>query len=292
MMRSMTLMGALLFTPLTLAEPQSLQWQWRSHDGQEHHIRFDATARDVATSHRDMQRLDAALNAPLETLFAQMGQKLQHTLTAINQSSPASAPKFSTLDEAFSRRDDTPESLQFWQAYHQYQSDAFYEMRIAPCVHPSDRNLPCVRPNYSQLFYELKGALRPLAQQFSQADMPRSVALAQEWLAAIPSSGEQMEHFAPPLQALQRNQADSDERALLMAALVAELAPQYPLSIIYPDISVGSVSPAWLAISADSGIKGETVLINHQSHVLLTGSPLLVQQMMLGNIRLISEPLY
>ncbi|MGL5607053.1 MAG: hypothetical protein ACRDDN_03140, partial [Aeromonas veronii] len=101
-----------------------------------------------------------------------------------------------------------------------------------------------------------------------------------------------LDHFAPPLQALQDNKADSDEKALLMASLLAELAPQYVLSIIYPDISIGSVSPAWLAITADSGVPGDVVVINNQRHVLLTGSSLLAQQMTMAKIPLISESLY
>ncbi len=58
------------------------------------------------------------------------------------------------------------ESTLFWQAYQQYQDDAFYQMRVVPCVHPANRKLPCVRPNYSQLFYQFKGDLRALAKQF------------------------------------------------------------------------------------------------------------------------------
>lgn len=184
------------------------------------------------------------------------------------------------------------ESTLFWQAYQQYQEDAFYQMRVVPCVHPANRKLPCVRPNYSQLFYQFKGDLRPLAKQFSAKDLATSVGLLQEWLSAIPTPPEQMDHFAPPLQALQDNKADSDEKALLMASLLAELAPQYMLSIIYPNISIGSVSPAWLAITADSGLKGDTLMIGNQRHVLLTGSPLLAQQMTMAKIPLISEPLY
>ncbi|MFL9598760.1 hypothetical protein ACKC4W_22340, partial [Aeromonas veronii] len=81
-------------------------------------------------------------------------------------------------------------------------------------------------------------ALQPLARQFAQSDTAKTVALLQEWLDSIPSPNEQVDHFAPPLQALQQNRADSDEKALLMAALLAELLPDYALSIIYPDISV------------------------------------------------------
>ncbi len=165
-------------------------------------------------------------------------------------------------------------------------------MRVVPCVHPANRKLPCVRPDYSQLFYHFKGQLKPLAQQFAAKDLATSVSLLQEWLNAIPTQPEQLDHFAPPLQALQDNKADSDEKALLMASLLAELAPQYVLSIIYPDISIGSVSPAWLAITADSGVPGDVVVINNQRHVLLTGSSLLAQQMTMAKIPLISESLY
>lgn len=278
--------------PLALAETLTLQWQWHSQDGNRHHITFSADEGALDASRREMTTLDRALNFPLETLFAQMGEKLQGTLAEINRLSPEGAVKFDNLEQAFALRDQSPQSVMFWQAYHQYQEDAFYALRITPCIHPTDRRLPCVRPNYSQLFYQLKHALQPLARQFAQSDTAKTVALLQEWLDSIPSPNEQVDHFAPPLQALQQNRADSDEKALLMAALLAELLPDYALSIIYPDISVGSVSPAWLAITADSGLQGETVQINSQPHVLLTGSPVLVQQMMLSKIPLVSEPLY
>ena len=215
-----------------------------------------------------------------------------HSINLINQSSPETATKFRNLEQAFTLRDDSMESMLFWQAYQQYQEDAFYQMRVIPCVHPANRKLPCVRPDYSQLFYHFKGHLKPLAQQFAAKDLATSVSLLQEWLNAIPTQPEQLDHFAPPLQALQDNKADSDEKALLMASLLAELAPQYVLSIIYPDISIGSVSPAWLAITADSGVPGDVVVINNQRHVLLTGSSLLAQQMTMAKIPLISESLY
>lgn len=270
----------------------NMSWQWQSTDGQRKHFQLTTDDQVMAASRHEMSLLDASLTNPLETLYAYISPRLYNSLNLINQSSPETATKFRNLEQAFTLRDNSMESLLFWQAYQQYQEDAFYQMRVVPCVHPANRKLPCVRPDYSQLFYHFKDQLKPLAQQFAAKDLATSVSLMQEWLNAIPTQPEQLEHFAPPLQALQDNKADSDEKALLMASLVAELAPQYVLSIIYPDISIGSVSPAWLAITADSGVPGDVVVINNQRHVLLTGSSLLAQQMTMAKIPLISESLY
>ncbi|MGL5525433.1 MAG: hypothetical protein ACRDCY_16895 [Aeromonas veronii] len=270
----------------------NMSWQWQSTDGQRKHFQLTTDDQVMAASRHEMSLLKASLTNPLETLYAYISPRLYNSINLINQSSPETATKFRNLEQAFTLRDDSMESLLFWQAYQQYQEDAFYQMRVIPCVHPANRKLPCVRPDYSQLFYHFKGQLKPLAQQFSAKDLATSVSLLQEWLNAIPTQPEQLDHFAPPLQALQDNKADSDEKALLMASLLAELAPQYVLSIIYPDISIGSVSPAWLAITADSGVPGDVVVINNQRHVLLTGSSLLAQQMTMAKIPLISESLY
>ncbi|MGN5138080.1 hypothetical protein ACTG15_07990 [Aeromonas sp. 164P] len=270
----------------------NMSWQWQSTDGQRKHFQLTTDDQVMAASRHEMNLLDASLTNPLETLYAYISPRLYNSINLINQYSPETATKFRNLEQAFTIRDDSMESLLFWQAYQQYQEDAFYQMRVVPCVHPANRKLPCVRPDYSQLFYHFKGQLKPLAQQFAAKDLATSVNLLQEWLNAIPTQPEQLDHFAPPLQALQDNKADSDEKALLMASLLAELAPQYVLSIIYPDISIGSVSPAWLAITADSGVPGDVVMINNQRHVLLTGSSLLAQQMTMAKIPLISESLY
>ncbi|WP_033137819.1 hypothetical protein [Aeromonas finlandensis] len=276
----------------TQASEINMSWQWQSPDGQHKHFQLATDDQVMAASRHEMTLLDASLANPLETLYAYISPRLYNSINLINQNSPETATKFRNLEQAFTLHDNSMESLLFWQAYQQYQDDAFYQMRVVPCVHPANRKLPCVRPDYSQLFYHAKGALRPLARQFAAKDLATSVSLLQEWINAIPTQPEQMDHFALPLQALQENKADSDEKALLMASLLAELAPQYVLSIIYPNISIGSVSPAWLAITADSGLKGDTVVINNQRHVLLTGSPLLVQQMTMAKIPLISESLY
>ncbi|MCF5768123.1 hypothetical protein [Aeromonas veronii] len=270
----------------------NMSWQWQSSDGQRKHFQLTTDDQVMAASRHEMSLLKASLTNPLETLYAYISPRLYNSINLINQSSPETATKFRNLEQAFTLRDDSMESMLFWQAYQQYQEDAFYQMRVIPCVHPANRKLPCVRPDYSQLFYHFKGQLKPLAQQFAAKDLATSVSLLQEWLNAIPTQPEQLDHFAPPLQALQDNKADSDEKALLMASLLAELAPQYVLSIIYPDISIGSVSPAWLAITADSGVPGDVVVINNQRHVLLTGSSLLAQQMTMAKIPLISESLY
>ncbi|MBV7416680.1 Uncharacterised protein [Aeromonas encheleia] len=283
---------SLVFAAAAGAQEVNLSWQWQSADGQLKHLQLSTDERVISASRHEMTLLDASLNYPLETLYSYISPRLYNSINQINQSSPETATKFRNLEQAFTLHDDSLESNQFWQAYQQYQEDAFYQMRVLPCVHPANRKLPCVRPNYSQLFYQFKGDLKPLAQQFSAKDLATSVNLLQEWLNGIPTPPEQMDHFAPPLQALQDNKADSDEKALLMASLLAELAPQYMLSIIYPNISIGSVSPAWLAITADSGLKGDTLVIGNQRHVLLTGSPLLAQQMTMAQIPLVSEPLY
>ncbi|MBP0603338.1 MULTISPECIES: hypothetical protein [Aeromonas] len=283
---------SLLFGAVAQANEINLSWQWQSADGQRKHLQLTTDERVLSASRHEMTQLDTALNYPLETLYSYISPRLYNSINQINQHSPETATKFRNLEQAFTLHDSSLESTQFWQAYRQYQEDAFYEMRVQPCIHPANHKLPCVRPNYSQLFYQFKGDLKPLARQFSAKDLATSVTLLQEWLSGIPTPPEQMDHFAPPLQALQDNKADSDEKALLMASLLAELAPQYSLSIIYPDISIGSVSPAWLAITADSGLKGDTLLIGNQRHVLLTGSPLLAQQMTMAQIPLISEPLY
>ena len=286
------LLWSLMFAAAAGAQEVNLSWQWQSADGQLKHLQLSTDERVISASRHEMTLLNASLNFPLETLYSYISPRLYNSIDQINQSSPETATKFHNLEQAFNLRDDSLESIQFWQAYEQYQEDAFYEMRVLPCIHPANRTLPCVRPNYSQLFYQFKGDLKPLAQQFSAKDLATSVHLLQEWLNAIPTPPEQMDHFAPPLQALQDNKADSDEKALLMASLLAELAPQYMLSIIYPNISIGSVSPAWLAITADSGLKGDTLMIGNQRQVLLTGSPLLAQQMTMAQIPLVSEPLY
>ena len=286
------LMWSLLFGSAAMANEVNLSWQWQSADGQRKHLQLSTDELVLSASRHEMTLLDASLNYPLETLYSYISPRLYNSINQINQNSPETATKFRNLEQAFTLHDNSLESTQFWQAYEQYQEDAFYEMRVLPCVHPANRQLPCVRPNYSQLFYQFKGDLKPLARQFSAKDLATSVNLLQEWLSAIPTPPEQMDHFAPPLQALQDNKADSDEKALLMASLLAELAPQYNLSIIYPGISIGSVSPAWLAITADSGLEGDTLVIDNQRHVLLTGSPLLAQQMTMAQIPLISEPLY
>ncbi|MGY3858946.1 hypothetical protein [Aeromonas intestinalis] len=291
----MKLAQALLWSLMvgtSCAQEVNFSWQWLSADGQQKHLQLSTDEHILSASRHEMTQLDASLNYPLETLYSYISPRLYSSINQINQSSPETATKFRNLEQAFTLHDNSQESTQFWQAYQQYQEDAFYQMRVSPCIHPANIKLPCVRPNYSQLFYQFKGDLKPLAQQFSAKDLATSVHLLQEWLNAIPTPPEQMDHFAPPLQALQDNKADSDEKALLMASLLAELAPQYMLSIIYPNISIGSVSPAWLAITADSGLKGDTVVIGNQRHVLLTGSPLLAQQMTMAQIPLVSEPLY
>lgn len=293
MMKSISkLVPCMMFAGSLQAGEVKLDWQWQSADGKQQHFQLQTDDKTLAKSQHERVLLDASLNHPIETLYAYISPRLYNSLSQINQNSPSTATKFLSLEQAFTTRDNSPESREFWQAYEQYQEDAFEKMMVLPCVHPANVKLPCVRPNYSQLFYHFKDSLKPLASQFSAPDLAASVKLIQEWLNVIPSPSEQMDHFNPPLQALKDNKADSDEKALLMATLLTELAPQFMLSIIYPDTSIGSVSPAWLAITAESGLPGDVVVIDNQKHVLLTGSPLMVQQMAMAHIPLISEPLY
>ncbi len=189
------LMWSLLFGSAAMANEVNLSWQWQSADGQRKHLQLSTDERVLSASRHEMTLLDASLNYPLETLYSYISPRLYNSINQINQNSPETATKFRNLEQAFTLHDDSLESIQFWQAYEQYQEDAFYEMRVLPCVHPANRQLPCVRPNYSQLFYQFKGDLKPLARQFSAKDLATSVNLLQEWLSAIPTPGRDREHF-------------------------------------------------------------------------------------------------
>ncbi len=158
---------SLLFGTMAQANEINLSWQWQSADGQQKHLQLTADERTFSASRHEMTQLDTALNFPLETLYSYISPRLYNSINQINQHSPETATKFRNLEQAFTLHDSSLESAQFWQAYRQYQEDAFYEMRVQPCVHPANQKLPCVRPNYSQLFYQFKGDLKPLAQQFS-----------------------------------------------------------------------------------------------------------------------------
>ena len=178
---------SLLFGTMVQSNEINLSWQWQSADGQQKHLQLTADERTFSASRHEMTQLDTALNFPLETLYSYISPRLYNSINQINQHSPETATKFRNLEQAFTLHDSSLESAQFWQAYRQYQEDAFYEMRVQPCVHPANQKLPCVRPNYSQLFYQFKGDLKPLAQQFSAKDLATSVTLLQEWLSGIPT---------------------------------------------------------------------------------------------------------
>ncbi len=130
----------------------NMSWQWQSTDGQRKHFQLTTDDQVMAASRHEMSLLEASLTNPLETLYAYISPRLYNSINLINQSSPETATKFRNLEQAFTLRDNSMESLLFWQAYQQYQEDAFYQMRVIPCVHPANRKLPCVRPDYSQLF--------------------------------------------------------------------------------------------------------------------------------------------
>ena len=229
-----------------------------------------------------MTLLDTALNYPLETLCSHISPRLYNSINQINQHSPETATKFRNLEQAFTLHDSSLESTQFWQAYRQYQEDAFYEMRVQPCIHPANHKLPCVRPNYSQLFYQFKPQAPGPAVlgQGSRHQRHPAAGVAERHSHPARTDGPLRPALAGPAgqQGRQRREGAADGKP------PGRAGPQYSLSIIYPNISIGSVSPAWLAITADSGLKGDTLLIGNQRHVLLTGSPLLAQQMTMAQI--------
>jgi hypothetical protein len=244
---------SLLFGTMAQANEINLSWRWQSADGQQKHLQLTADERTFSASRHEMTQLDTALNFPLETLYSYISPRLYNSINQINQHSPETATKFRNLEQAFTLHDDSLESAQFWQAYRQYQEDAFYEMRVQPCVHPANQKLPCVRPNYSQLFYQFGRPQTPGTAVFGQGSRHQrhsAAGVAERHPHPARADGP----LRSALAGLQDNKADSDEKALLMASL-AELAPRYSLSIIYPNISIGSVSPAWLAITADSGLE-------------------------------------
>ena len=156
---------SLLFGTMAQANEINLSWQWQSADGQQKHLQLTADERTFSASRHEMTQLDTALNFPLETLYSYISPRLYNSINQINQHSPETATKFRNLEQAFTLHDSSLESAQFWQAYRQYQEDAFTKCGSSP-VHPANQKLPCVRPNYSQLFYQFKGDLKPWHSSF------------------------------------------------------------------------------------------------------------------------------
>lgn len=225
---------SLLFGTMAQANEINLSWQWQSADGQQKHLQLTADERTFSASRHEMTQLDTALNFPLETLYSYISPRLYNSINQINQHSPETATKFRNLEQAFTLHDSSLESAQFWQAYRQYQEDAFYEMRVQPCVHPANQKLPCVRPNYSQLFYQFKGDLKPLAQQFSAKDLATSVTLLQEWLSGIPTppraNGPLRSALAGPAGQQGRQRREGAAHGQSAGGAGAPVQPQHHLS--------------------------------------------------------------
>ncbi len=271
----------------------SLQWFWQNEYGRQQELNVYFGKELVKQGYGDKQKINYTLSYPVQALHTYLGPRLIHVMRTINQYSPQSATKFVNLEHAFSTRDKSPESEMFWQAYYQYQDDAFNFLKVSPCINQEDNSIPCVRPNYSQIFYDYREAFRAIAEQLKSSEgQPASISNAQHWVFTIPQAEEHLSSFAPPISVLRENAADSDEKALLLATLISQLAPDYRMYLIYPANSNGSVSPAWLTIESKSGANGVPVVINDTPHTLISGSPSLLKQMMVSETKMVSESLY
>ncbi|MCE2596506.1 hypothetical protein K6Y31_17050 [Motilimonas cestriensis] len=270
-----------------------LDWFWQNESGSQQVAQALFTRNQVKQGVQDQQKINFTLNSPIRALHGYIGPRLMHVLDSINSVSPDHATKFVSIEHAFSVKDASPESTLFWQAYYQYQDDAFNFLRVSPCLAQNELDGPCIRPNYSQIFYSYRQSFSGLAEQLrSHEGASISIQNAQSWLLNIPDAEEHHDRFSPPLTVLLENVADSDERALLLATLISQIAPDYRMFLVYPANSNGSASPAWLTIEARSGANGTPVVIDNNEHTLLTGSPALLKEMMTTQTPMISEPLY
>lgn len=271
----------------------SVNKQISSFHGDELHLNCSFEAHTVEHALLDSYKVSFSLNDPIKAIHTYLTPRLEFALKRINQFNPDEEDKITDLQAAFYRKDDSDSSQMFWSAYNQYQDDAFYHLKISPCVHPEDKDLPCVRPNYSQLFYEYKPHLKEIAAQLQQQySSINAIKHAQQWVYTIPNREEEKAHFSPPVSVLKTNKADSDEKALLLATLVSQVAPQYKLYIIYPSSSVGSVSPIWLTIESASGMSGKQVTIDKQQYTVISGSDTKLESMIANKTNMTSESLY
>jgi len=275
------------------ASELEIRWNWESTQGDPHSVSARFTPEQLDDGKDDSQLMSYTLSYPVQAIQAYMKPRLYFLTGMINELTGRHEQDRLQLEDLLHQKRSTPESELFWDAFYDYQEDAFLHFRLNPCRHPADRRKPCVRPDYSQLFYHYKYTMRPLATQLrSEQGLEMSIRNAQQWLITIPSRQEQQYHFYPPLSAIEANSADSDEKALLLATVVSELAPGASLYMVYPAASVGSVSPAWLAIQADSGVQGPRVMIANVEHVIIYGSAKLMEQMLYAHMELTSESLY
>jgi hypothetical protein len=271
----------------------SIDWQWKDNQGKDLQLHSFFSANSVQHSLLDSYKVSFSLNYPIKAIHTYLSPRLEFAIQRINHYTPKNESKIASLKSAFTDKEDTSTSLLFWQAYNQYQDDAFYHLKISPCIHPDDADLPCVRPNYSQLFYEYRAYLKDVATQLAnKQSLTAAVKNAQDWVYTIPNRAEQLSSFFPPISVLQSNEADSDEKALLLATLVSQLAPKYQLYMLYPSSSIGSVSPVWLTIESKSGIEGKKVIINSNQYTVISGSKSELEKMISSNTEMTSESLY
>lgn len=274
---------------------QTARWEWTSTKGEKQSITLNLSESDVQRALKDKQRLDYSLAFPLEALQGYLHPLLQQVIDQINQLREDPEPYFTSLSHALGNEDNTPESALFWQAFNQYQRDAFRHLRILPCEDPQKTRSPCIRPNYSQLFYAHKASMQKVARQFVKSKAltrHEHIQHMSDWINSIPQREEQHNQFFPPMLGLTQNALDSDERALTLAGLISEVAPTANLKLIYPIRSLGSASPTWLAIPASLGVAGEKVVIDDEIYILLSGPKSTLQSLIQDNIELISISLY
>lgn len=271
----------------------SINWQWTDKAGKNLKVNSFFDTEIVETSLLDSYKLSFSLSYPIKAIHTYLTPRLEFAIERINFYTPDDQEKLIDIRYAFTNKDDSNASQLFWQAYDQYQNDAFYHLKITPCVHPDNKDLPCVRPNYSQLFYEYRAYLKDIATQLAeQQSFTTAVKNAQQWVYAIPDREEHDDSFFSPISVLKTNEADSDEKVLLLATLISQLAPEYELFMLYPSDSIGSVSPVWLTIDSKSGVEGQKIMINENQYTVISGSKTKLDKILSSNTELISESLY
>ncbi len=271
----------------------SINWQWTDKEGKNLKVNSFFDTEIVETSLLDSYKLSFSLSYPIKAIHTYLTPRLEFAIERINFYTPDDQEKLIDIRYAFTNKDDSNASQLFWQAYDQYQNDAFYHLKITPCVHPDNKDLPCVRPNYSQLFYEYRAYLKDIATQLAeQQSFTTAVKNAQQWVYAIPDREEHDDSFFSPISVLKTNEADSDEKVLLLATLISQLAPEYELFMLYPSDSIGSVSPVWLTIDSKSGVEGQKIMINENQYTVISGSKTKLDKILSSNTELISESLY
>ncbi|GDY26815.1 hypothetical protein [Agarivorans sp. Toyoura001] len=269
------------------------EWQWADTHGDSQQLQLQFSEELINQSEVETFRISYSLTYPSQAISAYLSPRLEHAVSMINQYVDDPETRLDDILEALRSDNGSPSSKMLWDAYEQYTQDAFRHLSLLPCLHPQGAQYPCVRPNYSQLFYQNRSRVNPLIEHFQQQqDLNRSLAEVQAWLLTIPTKQENNYSFTSPVDVLKDNRADSDERALLLALVLSELAPNHPIYMVYPADSVGSASPAWLTIDASSGIEGPTIMIDEHPHTLVSGSSELIKEMLLADVQLISDALY